>query len=135
MAATLKLLTEVMVFQDEFMDILQPMGPSKVMLLIHRAILQPAQIIWHTPAFCAPTPKHAEQRYFVPAKNTDFLFMHQPSNSLVVQATVQRVRQQHPRVTFPKTGRKKVRPCQPQGIFISWPPIPHSQLSGYTSEI
>lgn len=88
-ATTLKLPTEdVRESQSEFLDILQQTGHTRLVLPIHKAILQPAQVIWHTPAFCAPTLKCAECRYLVPAKNTNLLFMHPPPNSLVVQAAV-----------------------------------------------
>lgn len=74
--------------RDEFLDILQPIGPSWVALPIHNTILQPAQVIWHAPASCTPIPKHSERHYFVPAKNSDFLFLHPPPNSMVVQAAI-----------------------------------------------
>lgn len=87
--------------QVEFLYILQSAGPSQVVLPIHNAILQPAQAIWHAPASCTLMPKCAERQYFVPAKNTDFLFVHPPSNSLVVQVAIQWARQQHRRTTPP----------------------------------
>lgn len=101
MVTTLKLPADVTKLQDEFLNILQLAGSSRIVLPIHKAILQPVETIWHTPASCAPTPKCAECRYLVLTKNTDFL--------TVVQAAMQRTRQQHPRVTPPppQTGMQK----------------------------
>lgn len=45
---------------DEFLDILEPISPSRVVLPIHNAVLQPAQAIWQAPASCTPAPKRAE---------------------------------------------------------------------------
>lgn len=70
--------------QDEFLDILQPVGPSRVVLLIHNATLQHAQAMGDAPASFTSTPKRAEICYFISARNTDFLVMHPPPNSLVV---------------------------------------------------
>lgn len=79
MAITLNLSAkDVKDAQDEFLDILQPAGPSCIMLPIHNALLQPAQAIWHTMASCTPTPKHADRHYFILAKGIYFLFMPSP---------------------------------------------------------
>lgn len=52
--------------QNQLLDILQLPGPSLTALPIHEAILQPVQLVRHTPASCAPTPMHAERSHLCP---------------------------------------------------------------------
>lgn len=43
--------------------IFQNVGPSKMALPINEAISEPAKMVWHTPATCAPTLKRTQKKY------------------------------------------------------------------------
>lgn len=76
-------------------------APSQIALRVQKAILQSAQSVWHAPASYAPTPKRVERCFSIPTKDTDFLFTHPQPNSSVVQAAMNKARQQHFRSTPP----------------------------------
>ncbi|KAG6924102.1 hypothetical protein G0U57_018299, partial [Chelydra serpentina] len=77
-------------FQHRFMDILQAPPSAKTDLPINDAIMEPAKIIWQTPATAPPSCKRSDKTYYVPAKGAEFVFIHPAPNSLVVEAVNQR---------------------------------------------
>lgn len=56
------------------LDIFQ--APSNVAFLIGRAHDGIVDVVWHTPATFAMTPKGAEKCYFIPPREVEFLFYH-----------------------------------------------------------
>lgn len=92
-------LEEVQDSQHKLLDILQRKESSQIALPVNEAILEPARTEWHIPVRCAPTPKRMEKRYFVPAKEVEFLFSDPASDSLVIQTATKRSSQQLPRAT------------------------------------
>lgn len=53
--------------------------------------------------FGIPAHLHAYpqgERYYIPAKGSEFIFLHPPPNSLVVEAATEQSRQQHPHSTL-----------------------------------
>lgn len=67
-------------------------------LPINKAILEPAKMIWHTVATCAPTLKRTEEKYFVPSKQAEYLISQPTLNSLELQAVIKRNKQYHPKL-------------------------------------
>ncbi|KAG6933910.1 complement C3-like, partial [Chelydra serpentina] len=67
-------LEKVQETQHRLLKILQPSAPSKIALPINEALLEPADTLWQTPASIPPTCKKAECKYYVPARDVDFLF-------------------------------------------------------------
>ncbi|XP_067416629.1 general transcription factor IIF subunit 1 isoform X2 [Emydura macquarii macquarii] len=65
---------------------------TKIGLPINKALLDPAKVVWQTPASIPPTCKRADKRYRIPSKDTDFLFSHPTPNSMVVYAANERER-------------------------------------------
>ncbi|KAH1164975.1 hypothetical protein KIL84_022534 [Mauremys mutica] len=81
-----------------------------------------------TPQHSAPlTPKKGERRYFIPSKDTNFLFTHPRPNSLVVNATTECAPQQHLKST-PSPCCQETRLDGSQGFFISRATVPHRRL-------
>ncbi|EMP28117.1 hypothetical protein UY3_14767 [Chelonia mydas] len=77
-------LEEVPEIHHELKDILQATIFSRIALPIIGAIMEPAKTIWQTPPTITPTNKRLDRKYFVPSKDSEFLFMHPSPNSLVV---------------------------------------------------
>ncbi|EMP30099.1 Calcium-dependent secretion activator 1 [Chelonia mydas] len=92
-------LEEVLKNQHEPTDILQPSSAFKMAFPINAAIMDPAKNIWQTLATITPACKHADRKYYVPSKGSEFLFIHPAPNSLIVEAANQRNKQQHSRST------------------------------------
>ncbi|EMP37006.1 Armadillo repeat-containing protein 3 [Chelonia mydas] len=86
-------LEEVQETQHRLLKILQPSAPSKIVLSVNEALLELADTLWQTPASIPPTCKKAERKYYVPAKDVDFLFSHSQPNSLVVDAVTHGTKQ------------------------------------------
>ncbi|EMP35033.1 Protocadherin-17 [Chelonia mydas] len=84
---------EVQETEHRLLKILQPSAPSKIALPINEALLESADTLWQIPASILPTCKKAECKYYVPAKDVDFLFYHPQPNSLVVDAATHRMKQ------------------------------------------
>lgn len=85
---------EIEVDVDPVVDNLGPTGPSRVALLLIKAITDTSRTLWQTPASLAPTAKRFERRYFVPSKGHEHLYTHPPLESLVVDAANQREHQE-----------------------------------------
>lgn len=62
--------------------------------------MEPARVVWHTPAKCMSTLKRAEKHYFVPAEGAVFLFTHLAPSFLVEEAAMERSRQQHSKISL-----------------------------------
>ncbi|XP_065432834.1 zinc finger protein Rlf isoform X8 [Chrysemys picta bellii] len=94
--------------QHELTNILQPPSSSRVALPINAALLEPAKSIWQTPATSLPTCKQADRKYFISPKGSEFLFTHPAPNSLVVDATNQRAKQQYSHSAPPNKDSKRL---------------------------
>ncbi|EMP27626.1 hypothetical protein UY3_15272 [Chelonia mydas] len=101
-------LEEVQETQHRLFKILQPSVPSKIVLPINEALIEPADTLWQTPASILPTCKKAEREYYVPAKDVDFLFSHPQPNSLVVDAVTHWMKQPHCRPTAQEKDLKRL---------------------------
>nr|XP_025040720.1 uncharacterized protein LOC112545878 [Pelodiscus sinensis] len=71
---------------------LQQSNKSKLALPFDAAILEVANDIWQTPASIPPTNKRTDRKYFIDAKDAEFLFTHPVPNSIVVDAAQQKAR-------------------------------------------
>nr|XP_014430505.1 uncharacterized protein LOC102452183 [Pelodiscus sinensis] len=71
---------------------LQHSSKSKLALPFDAAILEVANDIWQTPASMPPTNKRTDRKYFIDAKDAEFLFTHPVPNSIVVDAAQQKAR-------------------------------------------
>nr|XP_025040315.1 uncharacterized protein LOC112545746 [Pelodiscus sinensis] len=69
---------------------LQQANKSKLALPFDAAILEVANDIWQTPASVPPTNKRTDRKYFIDAKDAEFLFTHPVPNSIVVDAAQQK---------------------------------------------
>ncbi|EMP33894.1 hypothetical protein UY3_08978 [Chelonia mydas] len=76
------------------LGILHSSSSSKIILPINKAILDPGRTIWQIPALVVPTCKQVDKKYYVPAKESEFLFSHPPPNSIVMD-TVNSCGHQH----------------------------------------
>lgn len=136
MATDLSLMVEeVQDPQNQLLDILHVPGSSQTALPIHKAILQPAQSVWHTPASCAPTPKCTESRYIVPSKGTVFLFTHPPSNLLVIHLVTKHSRQHHLKSILSDRAAKIVGPFGQKTLLFCGNPVLYCQLPGSVGKI
>lgn len=79
-------LQEVRQQQHKLLDILQVSTYAKITLPINEALLDPAKVIWQTPASITPTCKQVDKKYYVPTKDMEFLFSHPTPNSILVNA-------------------------------------------------
>lgn len=75
-------LEEAQESQHMLLDILHHLWT--VSLPVNEALPEPAKTIWQTPATAPPTING--QKYYVLARNSEYLFSHPPPNSLVVEA-------------------------------------------------
>lgn len=98
-ADTLQLpLQEVTKSHHKLLDILHSSSSSRVARPINKALLDPAKTIWQTPASAQPTYKQADKKYYVPVKDTEFLFSCLPPNS-IIEDVVNSRGQQHEKFT------------------------------------
>ncbi|EMP38512.1 hypothetical protein UY3_04297 [Chelonia mydas] len=79
-------LEEVGESQHTLLDILQWSPSSQVALPINKALLDPAKSIWQTPTMIPSIYKWADEKYYILAKDSEFLFTYPKPNSLVVEA-------------------------------------------------
>ncbi|KAM9173768.1 uncharacterized protein ACDP82_000767 [Pangshura tecta] len=99
---------EIEVVVDLVVDILAPLGPSRVGLRLIKMIADTSCTLWQTPALLAPMAKKTERCYFVPSKGHEHLYTHPPPDSLVVDAANQRERQGFPGSTPKNREAKKL---------------------------
>ncbi|CAM2097689.1 unnamed protein product [Caretta caretta] len=85
-------LEEVQETQHRLLKMLQPSAPSKIALPINKALLEPADTLANSNFFITNLKK-TERKYYVPAKDADFLFSHPQPNSLVMDAVAQWTKQ------------------------------------------
>lgn len=75
----------------KLLDILHTSSSSfKISLPISEALLNPAKVLWQTPASIPMTCKCTNKKYCIPAKDAEFLFSHPTPNSLVVSTVQER---------------------------------------------
>lgn len=84
---------EVTESHSKLVDILHSSTSSRVSLLINEALLDSAKVIWQALTSVPPTCRQADRKYYVPAKDTEFLFYHPPPNSIIVDAVNSKGRQ------------------------------------------
>ncbi|EMP37676.1 Methionine synthase reductase [Chelonia mydas] len=97
-------LEEVPETHHELTDILQATTSSRVALPINGVIMEPAKIIWQTPATITPISKRLDYKYFVSSKGSEFLFTH-PSPSLLVVEMANR-KNKHQLSNLPRLTRR-----------------------------
>ncbi|EMP31602.1 hypothetical protein UY3_11313 [Chelonia mydas] len=102
---------EVAENQHQLLKILHPASMTKIALPVNDALMEPAEIVWQTPATISPTCKNADRKYYVSNKGMDFLFSHLQPNSLVVDSVNQRGKQP----PFKTTPHDK--DCKRQDLF------------------
>lgn len=71
---------------DPMVDILAPVGHSRVALTLIKIIRDLTRSLWQSPSALPPTVKKRERKYFVPCKDHMFLYTRPPLGSLVVAA-------------------------------------------------
>ncbi|EMP27632.1 hypothetical protein UY3_15278 [Chelonia mydas] len=83
---------EVVEEADPMVDILAPLGPSRVALPLIKIVVDTTKTLWQMPSL-PPTAKCNERRYFVPSRGFEHLYSHLPPDLLVVDVANQRERQ------------------------------------------
>ncbi|EMP32476.1 hypothetical protein UY3_10392 [Chelonia mydas] len=101
-------LEEVPGTHHELTNLLQATTSSKIALLINGAFMEPAKIIWQTPATITPTSKRLDRKYFVLLTSSEFLFTHPSPNSLVVEAANQKNKHQYFQFTPSDNDNKRL---------------------------
>lgn len=90
-------LKEVKDPEHKLLDILTS---ASVVLPINKALLHQAKTVWQTPPTILPNCKRADKKYYVPYKDSDFLFSYPLPNSLVVDAVNECSRHYFSRSTY-----------------------------------
>nr|XP_032624320.1 uncharacterized protein LOC116817921 [Chelonoidis abingdonii] len=83
---------EVPEIEDPVVDILLADTPARVALPFIRMIQANADTIWQSPASVMPTARGVEWKYMVPSKGYEYLYVHPPPCSHVVQSVNERER-------------------------------------------
>lgn len=65
-------------------DILVAVAPLRVTLLVHKNVMKLVKALWQTLSSLPPIAKHAERKYYVSAKDFEYLYSHPSPSSLVV---------------------------------------------------
>lgn len=119
----------------KLVDILHSYTSARMVLPVNKALLDPARIIWQTPASVLPTCRWADKKYFVPAKSIEFSFSHPLPNSIIVDAVKSRYHQyQHRSTPYDQDG-KCSDPVWQKNVFVSHPSVLGSKLSGLVGQI
>lgn len=71
-------------------DIFVASGPSRVVLPLNEAIMDPVKVLWQTPTSLPSISIHMEWKYYVPAQGYGVLFSHPSLGSLVVSTANER---------------------------------------------
>lgn len=79
-------LEEVRDTHQQLLDILYSLSSLKITLPVNEAILDLAKTVWQTLSSVAPICKCEEKQYYIPTKESEFLFSHPSPNSIVVDA-------------------------------------------------
>ncbi|EMP32881.1 hypothetical protein UY3_09965 [Chelonia mydas] len=86
-ASSLQLQAEEMEgLSDSLFNVLSPSVSGCVALPLHQGVANFSNALWLTLAPLAPISRKAERKYFVPAKNHEYLYSHLAPNSLVVES-------------------------------------------------
>lgn len=88
-------LEDIRASQYKPLNILQWTSSARIALPINEALLDPAKTIWRTTATILHTCKSANKKYYVLAKDSEFLFSYPAPNFLVVKAVNEYGRQNH----------------------------------------
>ncbi|KAH1165998.1 hypothetical protein KIL84_015170 [Mauremys mutica] len=71
---------------DSLFNVLSSSALGCLALSLHQGVANISNTLWQTPASLAPISKKVERRYFVPAKDHEYLYSHLAPNSLVVKS-------------------------------------------------
>uniref|UniRef100_A0A8C8SH48 Cilia and flagella associated protein 92 (putative) n=1 Tax=Pelusios castaneus TaxID=367368 RepID=A0A8C8SH48_9SAUR len=86
----------------KLLNILQSRSSTRMSLPMDKALLEPAEQIWQTPASIPSTNRKVERRYHIPARESAYLFSHPPPNSLVMEAAkklvISRLQEKSPKI-------------------------------------
>uniref|UniRef100_A0A8C3FYG3 Uncharacterized protein n=1 Tax=Chrysemys picta bellii TaxID=8478 RepID=A0A8C3FYG3_CHRPI len=93
-ASNLQLQTEEMEGpSDTLFNVLSPTALGHVALPLHQGIANISTSLWYTPTSLAPSSKKAKRKYFVLAKDHEYLYSHPAPNSLIVESVNHREHQ------------------------------------------
>lgn len=90
---------KVQELQHKPLDILHTTASDQVALPVNETLLNPAKIVWQISGTASPTCKRADKMYYIPAQNSEFLFLHPSPNSFVGEAINEHSRQHHTKST------------------------------------
>ncbi|EMP38458.1 hypothetical protein UY3_04330 [Chelonia mydas] len=84
---------------DTLFNVLSSSAPGRVALPLHQGVPNISNTLWQTPSSLPPISKKAERKYFVLAKDHEYLYSHPAPKSLLVELVNHREQQGQPAPT------------------------------------